>query len=414
MTLSETLRQLPDDYEVALRRKGGSVEYTDRASYWLTEPRLDELYELAQEIHLPGQNGHKDRPDIDWSTFWTHTPSDHDWLIEPIIPRGRSIALYAPAGEGKSELVLALACQAATEGISVLYLDFEMTSSDLMDRLYDMEYGPETDLSNLHYMLHPGIAPLDTQEGGEQLAALAEERDADLIIIDTFMRIVAGKENDADTLLKYDLHTGRLLKGAGRTVLRVDHAGKDLTLGARGTSAKRDDVDVIWRLQRRDMGVRLKGEKRRMGWIPEFVDLTRNDFPVTYGQVPATWPEGTKRLAAVLDELEIDPELGRPSVRKILKEHGETAKNALLSAAIKYRREYHYQLVFAPGQDKEGVRGQQKGQVAKSPGQERGQFGVYRDTPTPLEDLPEGENPPSGERPFDDYEPDPDDLPEPF
>lgn len=413
MTLAETLRQLPDDYEVTLKPKGGSVSYTDTAAYWLeqftTGRDKANRYELVSEIHLPNQNGY--RPDIDWETFWTQTTADHDWLIEPIIPRGRSIALYAPAGEGKSELVLALACQAATSGVSVLYLDFEMTTSDLMDRLYDMEYGPETDFSNLHYQLHPTIPTLDTSEGGQALAEMAEERDADLIIIDTFMRIVAGKENDSDTLLAYDLHTGRLLKAAGRTVLRVDHAGKDLTLGARGTSAKRDDVDLIWRLQRRDMGVRLKAEKRRMGWVPEYVDLARNEFPVTYGEVPATWPEGTKRLARVLDELEVDPELGRPSVRKILKEHGETARNATLSAAIRYRREYDYQLKISDGQS----RGQASGQSDETPVQQAGQSGVPINGTPPFGTESRGaEQAPSEDDPVDEYEPDPDDLPDPW
>lgn len=414
MNLRQTLEQLPDDYPVVLRPKGGSVNYTDAAADWLADDgkfhRLED-FELVSELVLPGASD-PERPDINWSTFWAHTTAEHDWLIDPIIPRGRSIALFAPAGEGKSELVLALACQAAVKGIPVLYLDFEMTTADLMDRLYDMEYGPETDLSNLHYQLHPTLPTLDTKEGGQALSEMARERDAQLIIIDTFMRIVAGKENDADTLLNYDLHTGRLLKAAGRTVLRVDHAGKDITLGARGTSAKRDDVDLIWKLQRREGGVRLKAEKRRMGWIPEYVDLTRNEFPVTYGEVPATWPDGTKRLAGVLDDLGIDPELGRPTVRQILKEHGETAKNSLLSAAIKYRREYHHQLVILPEQG----RGQRKGQGIKSPGQGEGQFGVsINDTPPFGRNFQEGKNtPPEGLSAIDDFEPDSDDLVDPW
>ena len=421
MSLSALLAQLPDDYQVVLKPKGGTVQYTDRAADWLadyTAEYLDEWFELVEEIHLPGdQNGYK--PDVDWTTFWTHTSAEHDWLIDPIIPRGRSIALFAPAGEGKSELVLALACQAALKGVSVLYLDFEMTTADLMDRLYDMEYGPETDFSNLHYQLHPAIPTLDTAEGGQALAKLAEERKADLIIIDTFMRIVGGKENDADTLLNYDLHTGRLLKGAGRTVLRVDHAGKDITLGARGTSAKRDDVDLIWRLQRREDGVRLRAEKRRMGWVPEYVDLTRNEFPVTYGEVPATWPEGTKRLAKVLDDLGIDPSLGRPTVRQILKDHGESAQNSLLSAAIKYRREYHHQLVILPGPDDRGQRkpnpqvseleepDSETDRVPKPQVSVADSLGVSINTPTFWKTPPEDPS-------FDEYEPDVDDLPEPW
>jgi len=144
-----------------------------------------------------------------------------------------------------------------------------------------------------------------------------------------------------------------------------------------------------------------------MGWIPELVDLTRNDFPVTYGQVPATWPEGTKRLARLLDELEVDPELGRPSVRQILSEHGETAKNSLLSAAIKYRREYHYQLEFNPGPDMSQTEGTARGTVGQNPSSETGTVqGVYRHPAPVQKEDPDAE--------FDDFEPDLTDLPEPF
>ena len=40
------------------------------------------------------------------------------------------------------------------------------------------------------------------------------------------------------------------LKEAGIALLRIDHAGKDLTRGQRGTSAKRDDVEVVWFLKK--------------------------------------------------------------------------------------------------------------------------------------------------------------------
>lgn len=66
MTLTETLRQLPTDYEIVLRPVGGTIEYTDTAGNWLTDDgklhRLED-YELACEIHLPGRNGYPIPPD---------------------------------------------------------------------------------------------------------------------------------------------------------------------------------------------------------------------------------------------------------------------------------------------------------------------------------------------------------------
>src|SRR5215207_7410755 len=67
-------------------------------------------------------------------------------------------------------------------------------------------------------------------------------------------RAVAGEENSADTLRNFNRHTGSLLKRHGNTWWRADHSGKDPTKGARGTSAKNDDVDIVWQLNRTESG----------------------------------------------------------------------------------------------------------------------------------------------------------------
>ena len=47
----------------------------------------------------------------------------------------------------------------------------------------------------------------------------------------------------------------------------ADHAGKDLKKGARGTSAKNDDVDLVWQMTRAGDEVRLVPTKKRHTWI---------------------------------------------------------------------------------------------------------------------------------------------------
>ena len=59
-SLAETLAQLPDDYEVTLRPKGGAAEYTDRAADWLADDGTVhnlEDFELVTEIRWPKQDG---------------------------------------------------------------------------------------------------------------------------------------------------------------------------------------------------------------------------------------------------------------------------------------------------------------------------------------------------------------------
>lgn len=287
---------------------------------------------------------------VDWATFWQRDRRTEDWLVEPLAPRGRQVAMYSPAGSGKSDLALYVAAclatgrrvldQPAGEPINVLYLDLEMTEDDVHERLEDMGFGPDDDLSRLHYYLLLDLPPLDTAAGGADLRALAAELDADLVVIDTTAEVIEGPENDADTLQAYTRHTGRPLKADGRTVWRLDHAGKDLDRGQRGTSAKNDDVDVVWELRRRDGSqAQLRATKRRVSWVPEAVDLVRLEDPVRFEQALGSWPEGTKEVADLLDALDVPLDAGRRPAAQALREAGHRYRNDTVSAGVRWRRQ---------------------------------------------------------------------------
>ena len=109
---------------------------------------------------------------IDWPDFWAKDRNTEDWLIEPILATGRSHALFAPGGTGKSLLALWLAADATGQpsqhpARNVLYLDYEMTEDDLSERLESMGYGPDTDLHTSLYALLPSLPGLDQREGGK-------------------------------------------------------------------------------------------------------------------------------------------------------------------------------------------------------------------------------------------------------
>ena len=219
---------------------------------------------------------------IDWPTFWTEQFPDEDWIAKPLIPRHHHVALYAKGGTGKSLVALWVAKQLAsgqpifghaTPPINVLYMDFEMTRQILQERLKAMGASADTDLTRLHYALLPPTLPMDTADGGKQIAEIARMVQADLVIIDTFGRAVEGEENSADTIRNYYRHTGLPLKKEGRALLRIDHAGKDAARGQRGSSGKNDDVDLVWELTRDGNDLILKRHKHRPTWIPERVTM---------------------------------------------------------------------------------------------------------------------------------------------
>jgi hypothetical protein len=196
---------------------------------------------------------------IDWQQLWDDE-SEEEWIAYPLLPARRLIALYSAPKVGKSLLLLELAAGIASgrpilgnpagPKRVVLYVDFENDpKADIRERLQNMGYTP-SDLGNLKVLSFPNMAALDSAKGSEQLMAAVEAFGAEVVIIDTVSRAIAGDENENDTWLDFYRHTGLKLKQAEVALVRLDHAGKDEAKGQRGGSAKSGDVDAVWRMTR--------------------------------------------------------------------------------------------------------------------------------------------------------------------
>jgi hypothetical protein len=333
----------------AATRHGGDLSAASSAIRGAT-PSVDLGSLIAPQTPVTGVDDDLRLLLLDWPTFWAKDHSEAEWIAEPIIPAKRSVALFAPGGAGKSLLALWLSAAIATgrpifgttnAPRSVLYLDYEMTEDDLHERLESMGYGAEHDLTRLHYALLPALPGLDEKEGGQAVVRLAELCGAELVVIDTFGRAVHGDENEADTVRAWYRYTGLHLKAAGRAFMRIDHAGKDVEKGQRGSSAKNDDVDVVWRLTVHDADVfKLTAKKRRMGWVPETVELARSDDDtLTYALTAGKgYPAGTAAVAARLDELGVPSTAGWRPAAEALRGVGEKHRTDVIRAAVKYRK----------------------------------------------------------------------------
>jgi hypothetical protein len=308
----------------------------------------------------PSTNG--DRPGngleawrINWPDFWAADHRDAAWLVEPVLAEGRSHSFNSKAEGGKSRLLQEIAFKLplarpvlhrpAGEALTVVYLDLEMTEDDLKERATDFGFGPEDDLSRLHYILLPSIPPLDTAEGGAVLLEYCADVRADVVIIDTTARVLEGPENDADTFRDFHRHTGQPLKAAGVTWARADHLGKDETRGARGSSAKNDDVDIVWQITKGDGSIALRATKRRVRWVPERVALTVVDEPCLHHK-PAdyAWPAGTLEAAEKLDQVGVPVDASRRAAGAALRAAGFSVGNDALRGALRWRRENPHQM----------------------------------------------------------------------
>lgn len=216
-------------------------------------------------------------PRTDLGTLLSDDAPEREWLVERFLSKGTSASLVAGAGQGKSLLSLWLSLCVArgqdflgmhTEKGRVLYVDLENTDVDLAERLEALKV-TEADVADLDNFIHlclPPLDPLDTATGGAVLFAILDAYTVgseDLLVLDSTQRMVAGDEDSADTWRAFYRHTSVELKRRKITTLRLDNTGKDEKRRARGSSGKRDDVDVEWMFKRSSTGFTLTPTKAR-------------------------------------------------------------------------------------------------------------------------------------------------------
>lgn len=290
---------------------------------------------------------------INWHEAFKSQPEDIEWLKEDFLEVGTLSAMFSKPGIGKSLIALEIAVEVIRSGRVVMYIDDENRISDTVDRLKAYRCTPD-ELDKLIMYSFAGLPPLDTGEGGVHLAALAEENEPALVIMDTVSRMVSGEENQADTFMQLYRCSLVPLKARGITILRLDHSGKDDSRGQRGSSAKESDVDFVWRLARTtgDNLFSLECQKSRNGHVAfgQIINLERKYDPLRHVwdvqiEIPLTQYEGIIRQ---LDILGIAPSYGRDRVRTILRENGVSGmRNDQLQAAIIERRN-RVRRTFAP------------------------------------------------------------------
>lgn len=307
-------------------------ESLDSGNQGGTKAALNRLTELSQST-VNGTSGFDLSPlQVNFSALFSKESVRREFLVEPWLPSGSQIALYSEPKAGKSLLTLELSVVLATgkaglgmecrEPISVMYLDYENTEDDLIDRLESMGFTEADNLSNLHYFQLVSIPPLDTLEGGQWIREAVKEFEPKLVIIDTMARAVAGEENSADTFRRYYQHVGLFLKSQKVTLLRLDHAGKDATKGQRGSSDKAGDVDGVYRLSATGNHVMLSCTHQRISWIAEKVRFTRLSEPLRHEPENQPFSRPGTDLARTLDELNVPLDAKRSEILDLLKKAG--------------------------------------------------------------------------------------------
>lgn len=108
-------------------------------------------------------------------------------------------------------------------------------------------YGKTTEA--LKFEMKP-LAPLSNHEVMRAYSLALDELDARFVIVDTLARGSGGLDSNSPEIGKaYEgLH---ILSGPQRSVVGLAHAGKDPTRGVRGHSSQEDQMDFLFRLDRK-------------------------------------------------------------------------------------------------------------------------------------------------------------------
>lgn len=306
----------------------------------------------GSDAELVAEHVERVMPVIDWPALFATDDEEEDWILEPVLPARRLVALFSAPKVGKSLLMLELAVAIArgTEALGVtpdrprvvLYVDFENDPrGDVRTRLEAMRLGPG-DLENLRYASFPTLAKLDTAAGGADLMRAVAHYAAEVVVIDTVSRAVQGEENDNDTWLAFYRHTGLALKQAGVACIRLDHTGKDKERGMRGGSAKYGDVDAVWRLQ--SLGedlLALECTDHRMPVPEKLLTLKRESSPLRHtvngDRLGALLDAQDRRVIRLLEELGLPFSIGQNAAYQAIRGAGHEVTRNEVRRAIKAR-----------------------------------------------------------------------------
>lgn len=289
---------------------------------------------------------------VDWDRLFTRDDPDTEWLVEDLWPASRQLHVFASRKTGKSLILLWLcACLAAGRDpltgraqprVAMTYIDYEMSEADLLERLEDMGFTP-ADLELLSYYLLPNLPPLDTDDGGRALMSLLQRDQSVGVVIDTIGRAVVGEENAADTYHAFWHHTGTLLRRAGIALARLDHEGHE-SGRSRGSSAKADDVDIVWSLERTDPGLRFTKKYARVTWVADTIDVAKLEDPLKFRRTTDSWPIGTADKAAELDAIGAPLDISKREAQRLLRNAGRPAgRDSVLLKALAFRRQHAFQ-----------------------------------------------------------------------
>lgn len=219
---------------------------------------FDGLEWLCQNVILSETRGEP----IDEVGLRPSTPPGQQWMVEPLVLKGRPSMIFGPGGVGKSLLGLTCALSVACgreiiPGIApavkgpVLYLDWETTADVINDRIVSIANGHGFKPTGMLY--RRCVRPL--ADDAEELSSIVAEKKVVMVVVDSaaYAMGAQGEYGDANESV---LRLHEALRLIGATSLIIDHVNKTDQRAKPGTATpygsayKTNAVRISWEVRK--------------------------------------------------------------------------------------------------------------------------------------------------------------------
>lgn len=205
-------------------------------------------------------------------------------LLPDMLLAGKAHTIFAPGGAGKTWVLVWIAAELVRQGKTVLVFDLENSGRTMSERFEVVGVTPEAAREKLFYFDFPSLHP-DVYDG------VLDCIQPDLVMFDSWVGFLSGDgygENEATDIAAWANAYIKPALRRGCATLCLDHVPHDDDDRERGSTRKRDEVDVRWKLSklgnfdRESMGtVNLWLKKDREGWLPQKLGFELGGDPVT-------------------------------------------------------------------------------------------------------------------------------------
>ena len=192
-------------------------------------------------------------------------------LLADILLAGKAHTIFAPGGAGKTWVLVWLATELVRQGKTVIVFDLENSGRTMSERFEEVGIDPMEAAERLFYFDFPSLHP-EVYEG------VLEHVNPDIVMFDSWVGFLSAEGLDENAATDIAGWANAYIKPAlrrGCATLGLDHVPHDDDDRERGSTRKRDEVDVRWKLSkigdfnREEMAtVNLWLKKDREGWLP--------------------------------------------------------------------------------------------------------------------------------------------------